>query len=381
MCLRREWLKIGASNAPKHQVTDEMKARLWANRRRASHAARQRLAWAVVTTRASMLDCLASSVHELLQLAVTERTRRDASTTGLGGGVGDAPAPEGIAVAHHYIARRSVMAREGIETDSRPLRVLQEGEIDPVGAKAPLRVDVRIISATNRSLAEAVAAGRFREDLYYRLNAVEICMPALRERRAEIRGLAAQILARLRDVETRSPVSGIDDEALALLEAYDWPGNIRQLENTLHRAVVLSENETLGLGDFAHVEALMAVGALHSEPSDRASERALVRTLAPAPNGHMMSASGPVAARHDERMVGLRPGQAGEQNGDPVGEPEFPLRDSEGEVRRMVDVEADLIRLAVLQYDGRMSEIARRLGIGRSTLYRKMREYKIEDRS
>ena len=261
------------------------------------------------------------------------------------------------------------------------LRVLQEGEIDPVGAKAPLRVDVRIISATNRSLAEAVAAGRFREDLYYRLNAVEIRMPALRERRAEIRGLAAQILARLRDVETRSPVSGIDDEALALLEAYDWPGNIRQLENTLHRAVVLSENETLGLGDFAHVEALMAVGALHSEPSDRGSERALVRTLAPAPNGHMMSASGPVAARHDERMVGLRPGQAGEQNGDPVGEPEFPLRDSEGEVRRMVDVEADLIRLAVLQYDGRMSEIARRLGIGRSTLYRKMREYKIEDRS
>ena len=129
LCLRREWLKVGASNAPKHQVTDEMKARLWANRRRASHAARQRLAWAVVTTRASMLDCLVSSVHELLQLAVAERTRRDASTTGLGGGVGDAPAPEGIAVAHHYIARRSVMAREGIETDSRPLRVLQEGEI------------------------------------------------------------------------------------------------------------------------------------------------------------------------------------------------------------------------------------------------------------
>ena len=250
------------------------------------------------------------------------------------------------------------------------LRVLQEGEIDAVGAKAPTRVDVRVISATNRSLKEAVEDGRFREDLYYRLNAVEIVMPPLRERRSEIAGLATQFLSRLTTLETRSPVSGIDAEARELLEAYDWPGNIRQLENTLHRAVVLSENETLGVDDFPQIEALLAVGTQVTATPDAAEDTTVYRTfertpIAPSFHTQTTSGAGHAAAAPSRRK--------------PLLAAEFALRDSDGEVRRMVEVEADLIRLALAQYDGRMSEIARRLGIGRSTLYRKMREYKIEE--
>ncbi|NDW05883.1 sigma-54-dependent transcriptional regulator [Jiella pacifica] len=251
------------------------------------------------------------------------------------------------------------------------LRVLQEGEIDPIGAKTSARVDVRVISATNRSLAEAVEAGRFREDLYYRLNAVEITMPPLRERRSEIEGLVERFLARLATIEKRAGAMAIDAEALALLEAYDWPGNIRQLENSLHRAVVLSERDVLGVADFRQIEALMAAGSAGSPAAAKANGADVGRSFhRPAPQ--RATSFDAVAASRDDIPPQLRR--------ELPFSPEFPLRDGEGQVRRLVDVEADLIRLAVAQYDGRMSEIARRLGIGRSTLYRKMREYKIEDR-
>ncbi|MCE7026902.1 sigma-54-dependent transcriptional regulator [Jiella avicenniae] len=251
------------------------------------------------------------------------------------------------------------------------LRVLQEGEIDPVGAKTAARVDVRVISATNRSLAEAVEAGRFREDLYYRLNAVELLMPPLRERRLEIKGLVERFLARLATLEKRAGAMAIDAEALALLEAYDWPGNIRQLENSLHRAVVLSERDTLGLADFRQIETLMAAGSGSGSGPVRANGIQGGRTIHRAALQRATSFEA-VASREDFEPEPRR---------ELPFSPEFPLRDGDGQVRRLVDVEADLIRLAVAQYDGRMSEIARRLGIGRSTLYRKMREYKIEDRS
>lgn len=124
-----DWLQVGGSGASKHWVTDEMRARLWANLRRASHAARQRLAWVVVASRVPILAALGGVVHKRLQLAVAERTRRDACTTATGGAAGTAATGHDIPVAHHYITRRSVLAREGIEVDSRPLRVLEEGEI------------------------------------------------------------------------------------------------------------------------------------------------------------------------------------------------------------------------------------------------------------
>ncbi|MBP0617422.1 sigma-54-dependent transcriptional regulator [Jiella mangrovi] len=250
------------------------------------------------------------------------------------------------------------------------LRVLQEGEIDPVGARMPARVDVRIISATNRSLHQAVAAGRFREDLYYRLNAVEIAMPPLRQRRPELRGLVEQFLARVAKLEEGSKVSAIGEDALDLIMAYDWPGNIRQLENSLHRAVVLSENETLGAEDFSQIRALMAAGSgevRRSEPgAGNGGARTIEAPLRPFEQSATNAAGGPEGGR--------QPGRRDLHSG-----PDFPLRGQDGQIRRMVDVEADLIRMALTQYDGRMSEIARRLGIGRSTLYRKMREYKIAE--
>ncbi len=110
------------------------------------------------------------------------------------------------------------------------LRALQEGEIDPVGGKRPIKVDVRIVSATNRNLAEQVASGRFREDLFYRLNVYPIEAPSLRERRGDVPALVDAFIRRF-NVEEGKRVIGASGETLALLTAFDWPGNVRQLEN------------------------------------------------------------------------------------------------------------------------------------------------------
>ncbi|MEX6508586.1 sigma-54-dependent transcriptional regulator [Jiella sp. M17.18] len=239
------------------------------------------------------------------------------------------------------------------------LRVLQDGVIDPVGSNTPVKTDVRIMSATNRSLAEAVAEGRFRSDLYYRLNAMEMKVPPLRERREEIPGLAARFLERFVRLERQTPVRRLGAEALRLLERYDWPGNIRQLENAIHRAVVLGESEVLGPADFPQIVALLAAEA--GEPAGAGSP-APRPSAAAAPNGVAPTPGHGVAPRPQADPA-------------PTG---VPLHDDRGQIRRIADIEADLIRLALEQYDGRMSEIARRLGIGRSTLYRKMREYRID---
>src|ERR1700760_1436352 len=111
-------------------------------------------------------------------------------------------------------------------------RALQEGEIDPIGSKRPTRVDVRIISATNRDLAQQVAEGRFREDLYYRLNVFPIETPRLRDRREDVPALVSHFIQRF-NVEEGKRVVGASAETVALLSAYDWPGNVRQLENAV----------------------------------------------------------------------------------------------------------------------------------------------------
>jgi two-component system response regulator AtoC len=124
-------------------------------------------------------------------------------------------------------------------TQKKLLRVLQEREFERVGGTAPVKVDVRVIAATNRNLREEVIAGRFREDLYYRLNVISIHMPPLRERMEDIPALANHFL----DKHRYSPVSGptrITEEAMQLLMTHEWPGNVRELENIIQRAVVLS---------------------------------------------------------------------------------------------------------------------------------------------
>src|SRR5258706_8638139 len=132
------------------------------------------------------------------------------------------------------------------------LRALQEGMVEAVGGRKPVKVDVRIISATNRKLLDHVKNGAFREDLFYRLHVLPLTIPPLRMRREDIPHLLRHFLARFRAEENRT-ITGISGEAMAHLAQPDWPGNIRQLENTVDRAVVLSEGDQLGLADFPQV--------------------------------------------------------------------------------------------------------------------------------
>src|SRR5690606_16391754 len=126
-----------------------------------------------------------------------------------------------------------------LDAQAKLLRAVQEGEIEPVGADRPERVNVRIVSATNRRMLGLAQSGEFREDLYYRLNVFPIYLPPLRERPEDIEPLAAHFIARFA-AEAGKRIAGISTPALELLAGYNWPGNIRQLENVLYRAIVLS---------------------------------------------------------------------------------------------------------------------------------------------
>src|SRR3954453_23464868 len=129
------------------------------------------------------------------------------------------------------------------------LRAIQEGQVDPVGGKKPIKVDVRLISATNRNLIADVKTGRFREDLFYRLHVFPIAVPPLRERREDIPELARHFLVRFAAEEGKRAYR-ISAEAMALLCGYNWPGNVRQLENAVFRAVVLAESDEIGVTEF-----------------------------------------------------------------------------------------------------------------------------------
>ena len=139
------------------------------------------------------------------------------------------------------------------------LRAIQEGEVEPVGARKPVKVDVRIMSATNRDLIADVKDGRFREDLFYRLHVFPITVPPLHERPEDIPELTRHFLARFAAEEGKR-ISRIKAEALTLLTSYRWPGNVRQLENAIFRAVVLTESDEIGVNEFPQIAALAALG-------------------------------------------------------------------------------------------------------------------------
>jgi DNA-binding NtrC family response regulator len=227
------------------------------------------------------------------------------------------------------------------------LRALQESEIDAVGGKRPIKVDVRIVSATNRDLSLAVKEGRFREDLFYRLNVFPIEAPALRERKDDVPALVDAFVKRF-NVEEGKAVVGATPETMAYLAAFDWPGNVRQLENAVYRAIVLADAPYLQPHDFPSISGV-APPAHAAEPAS-----SIVTAMLPAASA-----------------VGLMPDipQA------------VPVRilDERGHLRTLEEIERDLIQLAIEIYAGHMSEVARRLGIGRSTLYRKVREQGLED--
>ena len=215
------------------------------------------------------------------------------------------------------------------------LRALQENEVEPVGARKPVTVDVRIISATNRDLIADVKAGRFREDLFYRLHVFPIFVPPLRQRADDIPELARHFLTRIA-AEEGKPLRGINAEALRLLTGHRWPGNVRQLENAMFRAVVLAESEEIGVGEFPQVSAQLDPHAVSTVPLQ------------------------PIAASWPDAETASLPAHA------------LSLIDGRGEVRALEEIESDVIRFAITHYRGQMSEVARRLKIGRSTLYRKL---------
>jgi DNA-binding NtrC family response regulator len=217
-----------------------------------------------------------------------------------------------------------------LETQARLLDALQSGMVHPLGARHARDVDVRVIAATSKRLVEEVEAGRFREDLYYRLNLVPVAIPPLRERAQDIPALARHLLARIA-LQPGLRQFGITDDALALLIDYDWPGNVRELQNALFRAAVLCEGDALTRADFPQIAILNA---------------RRVRT----PQPQHMATSGGVELFHPD-----------------------------GNLRALEEIEADVIRLAIGHYRGRMTEVARRLGIGRSTLYRKLGELGIDN--
>ncbi len=217
------------------------------------------------------------------------------------------------------------------------LRVLQDRAFERVGGEQTIEADVRVIAATNRDLAAETAAGRFRDDLFYRLNVVNIRVPPLRERREDIPVLAAAILKTLA-AENGKEIEGFDADANQRLWDYEWPGNVRELQNAIESAVVMTRESVITAADLPpHVR--------------EDSTNAFVRT----------------AAGNAARLI---PGQPDQPAGDayvrlPIGS-------------TVDDAERELIRYTLAAHRGNKTRAAAVLGIGRKTLHRKLAEYGIE---
>src|SRR5262245_46644538 len=236
------------------------------------------------------------------------------------------------------------------------LRAAQEGEVEPVGARKPVKVDVRLMSATNRDLIADVKSGRFREDLFYRLHVFPIAVPALTERPEDIPELARHFLARFAAEEGKR-ITRLAGEALALLAAYRWPGNVRQLENAVFRAVVLAEADEIGVNEFPHIAAQVG----RTAPSTAEPVQLQLAAL------EISAGEAPPLVDQSEPPAGSMPPQPAMLTAATLA-----LLDDSGEVRTLEDLETEIIRFAIAHYRGQMSEVARRLQIGRSTLYRKL---------
>lgn len=232
-----------------------------------------------------------------------------------------------------------------LDAQVKLLRAIQESEVDPVGGKKSVKVDIRIISATNKSLLEQVKRGEFREDLYYRLNVFPITLPSLHQRREDIADLARGFLARFAAEEGKK-LRGISAEALSLLVGYDWPGNVRQLENAMFRAVVLADGDELTVTEFPQIAAQMDGFEVRIPPAPAALARSQMQGEAPP------------------RIIQM-----------PVRDPNSLELVAGSDMRKLDELEREIIKFALAHYRGHMSEVSRKLGIGRSTLYRKLKDY------
>jgi transcriptional regulator with GAF, ATPase, and Fis domain len=219
------------------------------------------------------------------------------------------------------------------------LRVLQEQEFERVGDNRTIRVDCRVVAATNRDLLDEIEAGRFRDDLYFRLNVVPVYLPPLRERAGDI-PLLADFFIRKYAQSNNVSISTISEDALAALARYSWPGNVRELQNYIERAIVFSRDGHLGLELFPpHVRG--AAPMRLSRPGTRNPE-SLCRDLV----AHSMTSAGESAANLYDRIVPL--------------------------------VERELIQQVLKSCQGVQTKAATRLGINRNTLHKKIEEFGLE---
>ncbi len=214
------------------------------------------------------------------------------------------------------------------------LRALQEREIERVGGTRPIAVDVRVVTATKRNLADMVEEGRFREDLYYRINAFTIDLPPLKERREDIPVLVNHFIDKHREALGRPRLTGIAPEALRRLVQFDWPGNVRQLENVIARALVITDNDRLEVGDLPKEIAGVAVSDEMSLPDD----------------GTEIPISELVITARDRALV-----------------PQF---DSPDDIVPLDDVKEAVFRRAWEVCEGNSTLAAEKLGIGRATAFR-----------
>jgi len=217
-----------------------------------------------------------------------------------------------------------------LAVQERLLESIQRGDVRPIGARHSFKVDVRLIAASNLPLRDMVAGGHFLPELLTALSPTTVFLPPLRERPGDIPALSRHFLTRIGEQPGLRPL-GITDGALALLGAYDWPGNVRQLQAVLFRAAVFCDGDALTADDFPQLLNMLGPGI------------STVTTIT------MPESSGVM------------------------------LYTPDGNLRPLEEIEADVIRLAIGLYRGRMTEVARRLGIGRSTLYRKLSELGIDN--
>src|ERR1044071_161593 len=235
-----------------------------------------------------------------------------------------------------------------VEMQVKLLRAIQESEFERVGGIKTLKVDVRLITATNRDLEQEIQRGNFREDLYYRLNVVPLQIPPLRKRTGDIPLLVSHIIKKFNE-RLKKTISGIADDALAALEAHSWPGNIRELENVLERTILFTKGDRIERAD------LQLAGA--SEPG----------------HAHGTPASGPIPL-----PTGPIATMADDDDDDGAGSQSGSLKDIvRAETSR---VERELIVKALDETGGNVTQAARLLKISRKSLQMKMKEFGLRDK-
>ncbi|MFQ0815658.1 Fis family transcriptional regulator [Brucella anthropi] len=225
-------------------------------------------------------------------------------------------------------------------TQIKLFAAMQSGQFETGGSGERTLSNARIMASNSRPLADLVHMGRFHAGLYHLLGSFAVTMPPLRNRLEDIPILLHQFMMRYVSEERMGHITGITTYALEKLKAYHWPGNVRELKNAVYRAVLLCETGELTAADFAQIRA-----------------------------GAEAARAGQQSARFN--LVDHDPGMSGSTG-------VFSGVDGAGEVRTLAAAEEEMIRFAIAHYDGQISEVARRLGIGRTTLYRKLKEYGID---